>query len=49
MTILVNTEINTEEEAHESVLNLYQLIVKDYIEITTTFLAFYNKSQIIIF
>ena len=27
----------------------YQLIVNDYIEITITFLAFYNKSQIIIF
>ena len=42
MTILINTEINTEEEVQESVLNLI------FIKITTTFPAFYNKSQIII-
>ena len=39
VTILINTEINTEEEV-QICPKSYQLTVKNYIEITITFLAF---------
>ena len=47
VTILINTEINTEENAGICP-ECYQLTVKNHIEITIAFLAFYKKSQMII-
>ena len=47
MTILINTEINTEKNT-EICPESYQLTVKTYIEITIAFLAFYKKSLMII-
>ena len=49
MTILINYWNKYWRRSTGICPKSYQLIVKDYIEITTTFLAFYNKSQIIIF